>query len=896
MSRILQKALLVTLVLLMVQNVSQTAFAQDKTIKVDARYYGKSLKNIFKDLAANYRLELDYPDDLFSNSIHTGTTFVNTSLDNCLKELLDPDLYHYKIVERRIIIRAIGAELNYDAPDKTAPGTFKDFTITGQVKDSKSGETLPYAQIIIDGTLNGTITNVDGYFTLFHVPIDTSGILVQYVGYDSKLIRLNPDMSFKGMVVELHPSTTQIGEVMITGRQEELMRISMRTNLVSIAPSKIAELPSIGEKDIFRTFQLLPGISGSQESSSGLFVRGGTPDQNLVLYDGFTVYHVDHLFGMFSAFNADAIKDVKLSKGGYESKYGGRLSSVMEITGKDGNEKGFDAGGNIGLISANAFMEIPLAGKGSILLSGRRSFQSSLYTEIFDQFQNNTATEATPMPTGRQMNRFTGESSPSSYFYDLNGKITLKPTSDDIISLSFYNGQDILDNSSDFNFSKGGMSMSGGRTDLTDWGNWGSSLKWSKHWSEKLYTNTLGSFSNYFSTRNMTSESSFMRSDNMGTRNTGIFENNDLYDYSIKQSTEWKTGKNNQVEFGFQGSYYLVDYLYTRNDTISIQDRTNDGFLTAAYLQDQLKLFDRLTITPGIRTSWYNKTNEVYWEPRFNTNLSITDKIKLKGSWGIFHQFTNRIIRDDLESGSRDFWLLADGETIPVGKSMHYIGGLSWENSDLLLGVDAFYKTLEGLTEYTLQYVPAYREINYDEFFYEGSGEVQGVEFLAQKKRGDFSGWLSYTYQTVEHQFDVYGPDPYPASHDVSHEFKSINTYKYRDWTFSAVWIYGTGKPYTAPLGAFELILPDGSTKDYVTVGDKNSFRLPDYHRLDLSAQYKMNLGGLGIGTLGISLFNVYNRKNVWYKQYEVIEGELLETDVTLLGFTPNISFSINLK
>ncbi len=874
----------------------QSTVAQEKPIVINERFYGKNLKNIISLLAAKYKLEVDYSPEIFNTDIFPGTTFSDTELEKCLETLLDKEKYAYKLIGHKLIIRPSGTNITYKPPTKTSPGTHKDFTITGQVKDKKSGETLPYAQLIVDGTLNGTVTNVDGYFSIFHVPIDTSSLLIKYVGYESLHLKLDPDMTFNGMIVELKPATAQLGEIIITGKQEELMRISNRTNLVSLAPSKIAELPSIGEKDIFRTFQLLPGISGSQESSSGLFVRGGTPDQNLVLYDGFTVYHVDHLFGMFSAFNADAIKDVKLSKGGFESKYGGRLSSVMEITGKDGNEKGFDAGATIGLISANAYVEIPMAGKGSILLSGRKSFQSFLYTKIFDQFQNSSTSETPQMPTGKQMGRFMGEATPNSYFYDLNGKITFKPSSNDIFSLSFYNGKDVLDNSTDFNFARGGMSMSGGRTDLTDWGNWGSSMKWSKHWSENLYTNTLASFSNYFSTRNMTSESSFMRSDDTRIRNMGVYENNDLNDYSIKQSTEWKTGKNNQVEFGVQGSYYTVDYLYTRNDTISIQDKNTTGVLAAAYLQDQLKLFNRLTITPGLRTSWYNNTNKIYLEPRFNANLSITDKLKLKGSWGHFYQFTNRIIRDDLESGSRDFWLLADGETIPVGKSIHYIAGLSWENKDMLFGVDGFYKTLDGLTEYTLQYVPAYREINYNEFFYPGSGEVKGVEFLAQKKRGDFNGWLSYTYQTVEHQFDIYGPDPFPASHDVSHEFKTVNTYKFRNWTFSAVWIYGTGKPYTAPLGAYEVILPDGSTKDYITVGDKNSFRLPDYHRLDLSAQYKVQMGNLGLGTLGFTLFNAYNRQNVWYKQYEVIEGELIETDVKLLGITPNISFSINLN
>jgi hypothetical protein len=883
------------LVVLFILISFQPLKAQEKAYRVTGMFYGFSLEDVLTDIAKQSGLELDYDKSWFHGGIHPGTSFSNQPLEECLKILLKDQKMYFRVAYGKIFIRPDGVGIDYVPPTVLPAGTFSEYSLRGRVKDARSGETLPYAQILVDGTLNGTTTNIDGYFTLFKVPTDTSKLLVSFVGYQTKLVRLAPDLVSKSLVVLLEPITREISEVTISGHQEELMRISNRTGLISMAPSKIAELPSIGEKDIFRSFQLLPGISGSQESSSGLFVRGGTPDQNLVLYDGFTVYHVDHLFGMFSAFNADAIKDVKLSKGGFEAKYGGRLSSVMEITGKDGNENGFDAGGNIGLISANAYVEIPFAKKGSILLSGRRSFQTSLYTKIFDQFQTTTQSTGTEVPTGRQMNRFVGESNPSSYFYDLNGKITYHPGKDQTISLSFYHGQDVLDNSSQFNFSRGGASISGGQTDLTDWGNWGTSLKWSKRWSEKWYTYVLGSYSNYFSTRDISSQSSFVRPGETEARNMGIYEDNDLRDYSIKQTTEWKINKNNQVEFGLQGSFYQTNFLYTRNDTITIQDRATQGSLLAGYLQDKLTLFDRWTLTPGIRSSYYQPTGKFYQEPRFSSVLSLSDKLKFTASWGIYYQFATRIIRDDLESGSRDFWMLADGDLIPVSKSTHYIAGLSWENRNLLFGVDAFYKEMSGLTEYTLQYVPAYREINYNEFFYQGTGTSRGIEVLAQKKSGAYNGWISYTYQQVIHQFDVYGSNPYYASHDIPHEFKSVNTYKYKQWTFSAVWIYGTGKPFTAPLGAYQVTLPDGTTKDYISIGEKNSYRLPDYHRLDLSAQLKIKMGDLGTGVLGLSIFNVYNRKNEWYKQYQIVGGQLVETDVKLLGFTPNISFSINL-
>lgn len=864
-------------------------------IIIEGRYFGVTLDNILDDLEKKYGLVLDLIIADLPGGIHPGQVFDKVELNDAMQILLRGTGLHHKLVGRRLIIRKIGEDIAYKEKEKTKPGR-KNFTLYGRVKDKESGETLPNAQILIDGTLNGTTTNIDGYFTLFHVPIDTAAILVRYVGYHPKIVRLDPDMALSEVYIEMSPAITELDQVTITAEREDLLRLSNRTNLVSMSPSKIALLPSLGEKDIFRSFQLLPGISGSQESSSGLYIRGGTPDQNLILYDGFTVYHVDHLFGMFSAFNPDAIKDVKLSMGGYEAKYGGRLSSVMEITGKDGNEKGFDTGGTIGLISASGFVEIPLGGKGSILLSGRRSFQSSLYTKLFEKFQSNSTSTNTDLPSGRQMNRFVGASTPSSYFYDLNTKVTFKPNVKDIYSLSFYHGKDILDNSNEFNFSFGGNSLSNGRTDLTDWGNWGGSMKWSRRWTEHLYTHVLGSYSNYFSNRDMHMASNFSRDGQTSMGNMGILESNDLGDVSLKGWTEWKTGKNNQLEFGLEGSHYLIDYSNSRNDTIHILDEHSLANLATAFIQDRVTFFERLTLVPGIRTSFYSKTNKAYIEPRVTLNLSITDKIKLKAAWGIYNQYANRIIRDDLESGSRDFWLLADGDTLPVGHSEHYITGLSWENKGFLFSAEAFYKKMNGLTEYAVQFVPSYREIAFSEFFYKGTGTSKGIEFLAQKKLGKYNGWISYTLQQVRYQFDIYGSNSFPASQDITNELKVINLYSYRNWNFSAVWIYGTGKPYTAPLGAYQINMPDGTTKDFISIGQKNSFRLPDYHRLDISSQYNFKLGNVGIATIGLSVFNIYNRKNVWYKQFSVIEGQLVETNVELLGITPNLFFSFKFK
>ncbi|MEK7253277.1 MAG: carboxypeptidase-like regulatory domain-containing protein, partial [Bacteroidota bacterium] len=343
------------------------------------------------------------------------------------------------------------------------------------------------------GTNNGATTNGDGYFTLQNVPSDTALLELQYLGYHTRFFRLTPANAKGKLVLEMEVLGEQLQEVVVVAEKEEqLLKASTGISKIGMTPLAVATLPSFGEKDIFRSLQLLPGVSGSNESSSGLYVRGGTPDQNLVLFDEFTVYHVDHLFGFFSAFNSNALKDVQLYKGGFDAKYGGRLSSVVELTGKDGNTERFNAGMGLSLLSVNGFLEAPFAdGKGSFLVAGRRSFQSSFYQNLFEDFTNIGGEgpgggENQPEPPGGR--RFGQQQvQPSSFFYDLNAKTTYRPTAKDIVSLSFYNGQDNLDNSRDSDNSAfggfGNFNFQRTSTDLTKWGNWGAAAKWSRRWN-----------------------------------------------------------------------------------------------------------------------------------------------------------------------------------------------------------------------------------------------------------------------------------------------------------------------------------------------------------------------------------------------------------------------------
>lgn len=739
---------------------------------INKDYYATTLGAALRDLSRSYGLHIDYDTkDVKGKMIPSSHYKMN--LDDFFKTILSNTDLQYKIVENQVQIRKKGDAITLKDKEYERK---TDFTLTGIVMDRASGEILPFSQILVKGTTNGTVCNVDGYFTLFHVPTDTSSLLVSYVGYQTKTVLLSPRRVNNKLEIGLMPTSQQLDDVTIVGKREDLMQISDKISKVTLTPKEIAALPSLGEKDIFRTFQLLPGVSGSNEGSAGLYVRGGTPDQNLILYDGFTVYHVDHLFGMFSTFNSNAIQDVQLYKGGFESQYGGRLSSVMDIVGKDGNEKKFNIGADISFLSVNAFVEFPIGKKVTFLFAFRRSFQSALYKKLFDNFSSNqsTQTQFGGNSGGGRPGRQMETSEPKSYFYDLNGKISYKPTTKDIVSLSFFNGKDVLDNSREINRSFGGNAVTGGINDLTNWGNWGTSLKWSRKWNEKFYSNALVSYSTYFSVRDRVSENSRPNDDGeLETIKRGTLEDNTLQDYSFKIDNELELNQKNHLEFGFQANYFNVQYDYNRDDTVIIQNRDDKGELYALFIHDSWKPLPKLTLVPGLRTSFFSETNKVYFEPRFSASYAITKRFKLKAAWGMYNQFVQRVIREDIQSGSKDFWMLADGDHVPVSSAIHYIIGASYETPDYLFDVEAYYKKLSGLTEYTFRYIPQFGSVNYDEFFYEGDGFSRGVEFLVQKKFGNLSGWVGYTIGEVIYEFPVYGEVPFPASHDVTHEFKA---------------------------------------------------------------------------------------------------------------------------
>ena len=776
--------------------------------------------------------------------------------------------------------------------------------VFGKVTEGKKGEPLIGATVFLPYLGIGTVTSEIGYYYL-DIPSDTVTLSISYIGYKTIEVKLNSELIKKRFDVVLNEGEENIEEIIIKAEKEKIFRMNPNVvSSVSISPKLIEKLPNFGEVDIMRAFQLLPGISGSNETSAGLYVRGGTPDQNLILFDGMTIYHVDHFYGFFSAFNSNSIDDVELYKGGFPAEFGGRISSVLELKGKPADMQNFNYGGGLSLLSANAFAEIPIIKeKLSLQVSFRRSYtdiiKSGLYNKIFDMY--NEAEDDMSMPGGgmgggpggggRQTETF----EPSFYFYDLNSKFTYKHSDKDVFTFSLYSGKDNLDNSRDQT-----IGMSAENTiqiiDVLKWGNFGVSSGWNRKWTDKLYSDLSLSYSNYFSLSDR--KTNLDAGGTSNRRNMNMYEDNNVKDLSFRFNNTWNLLENNTFKFGTQITYNDISYQFIQNDTVEIINKQDFGTQYAAYFQDQHVFFDKLMINAGFRTTYYDVTKKMYYEPRLSAIYNLPYNFRLKGATGIYHQYISRTVREDVLAGSKDFWVLAEDNNVPVSSAIHYIAGIDWELDDYLFGAEFFYKDMTGLSEFSMRYQRSPEGISTNELFFQGTGVAKGLELLAQKKIGKMTGWLAYTYSDVIHTFlEMNNGLPFYALHDQTHEFKAVYSHQIGNWDLSATWIYATGTPYTAPEGIYQLTLLDGTEYSYIHISDKNSYRLPDYHRLDISGKYNFKIGK-SKASLGLSIFNLYNHENIWYKEFDTDEesGQLIETNIKKLGFTPNLSFRFYLR
>ncbi|MCF6361561.1 MAG: TonB-dependent receptor [Cyclobacteriaceae bacterium] len=761
-------------------------------------------------------------------------------------------------------------------------------SISAKVEDESSGEPLSYALATIPNSKLFSTTNRQGVFSFLNI-VDTAMIQLSYLGYKDTLIAVRDLKS----TIKLRPDPSLLKEVVIKDQGSNTIIYGEETSKVTFNPSALDRLPVLGGNDVFRALQLLPGISGTNETSAGLIVRGSSPDKNLVLLDGYSLYHVDHFYGIYSAFNSKAIKSVQLYKGNFLAKYGGRSSSVMVLTAKDGNKTKFSGDIGVNFVDVNGVFEFVLSDKLTLVAAARRSItdvvENYLFKELFDKAVINSG------DVNNASNLNYNELSPNFSFGDYNLKMTYRPTKEDNLAVSFYASNDNLSYEYTSDIEK---FVEYTTSERSIWGNLGFSTIWSKQWNKKLSTQTQVAYSSYYNNTKL--EDSFVYNDTLGLADEEYVQaqNNNVRDFTLKIDNQYRTSKNTIIDFGIANTFNTINLSSIINEEeFPLLEQEGNQF--QFYTDYNVFITPKIETKLGLRGNYFNLTDILYWEPKVNLKYHVLPWMTLKGSWAINNQMISRILRLDLFASNPDFWLLSD-KNIPVINSNHFAGGVHLNFSVLTLDIEGYISN----TYDEVQYLPSLRnfdveEKNPEQLYASGNSKTRGIEVLVEKGVGNYSGWISYTLSNSLNYFEeLNGGKPFPSRYDQRHELKLVNMYNVGDWNFSLIWIYGTGKPYSAPEGSYSLSTIDGSNISNIAYSKINNERLPNYHRLDLSSTYNFKLGNTK-AKVGLSIFNVYNRKNIKYRRFSKInfdeDGNLLAndkyiiSDILLLGVTPSV-------
>lgn len=728
-------------------------------------------------------------------------------------------------------------------------------TLNGYVEDAESKETIIGATLTVKGTKLGAIANRSGFFVIKNIPPGKQTIVVTSVGYErlETEVVLEAGQSRK-LNFALKQKSLASQEVMVTAERDEEKR-QIDVSRVNIPVAQLNQLRIGGEADVFRSLQYMPGILTSSQISSGLYIRGGSPDQNLVLIDGSTVYNPSHLLGFFSAFNPDAIKDVDLIKGGFPAEYGGRLSAVLNLTQKDGNRNEFEGVASVGAISSRISLQGPI-GNGSWFLGGRRTYLDLLLGLLPEDKEN-------PLP--------------SFNFYDINAKITQDITGNDRVSLSGFYSSDFLGlEGNDIEFDIGLSNRAG-------------SLRWTHLFGDNLFTvlNLSGSvYKNGF-----------------GGNQTGFeFEiENSITDYTAKLSTEWFATEDVTLKGGIESTHYIFDYL--KNFTGDRDSSTQSGTVTsaaanltvkdwghAAFLQTNYQLTELLAMQLGIRGNYSGLSGIVTYDPRAAIRYQWQEGIAFKAAWGIYHQYLHLASQPDFSFF--DTWLPTDS-TVEEGRSEQYIFSVEtspFEGYDL--NVDGYYKKLYNISEVN-QFTTDTKNVS--DIFYSGDGEAYGMEIFFQKKSGNLTGWIGYALGWINAQFDsINGGKEFRPKYDRRHDLKIVGQYRINDhWELGASFSFQSGQSYTGVTSRFRTSLPgDEGSSDVTVPAQRYGLRLPPSHQLNINANYSSTLFGLPMRLL-IDIYNVYSRRDIWFRYYDASKEVTTVTDVRLLPILPTVALEV---
>ncbi len=753
--------------------------------------------------------------------------------------------------------------------------TPKSATISGFVRDAKNGETLTGAVIYPEEIPTvGIATNSYGYFSLT-LPVGKYSLIVRFLGYKTKTIPLdlkeNTQMSF-----DMEEESVALKEVTITGEKNN--NNVVQSELISkINVREIQNIPVIlGEKDILKTIQLLPGVTPAGEGNAGFFVRGGGVDQNLILLDEAPVYNPSHLLGFFSTFNSDAIKEITLYKGGFPAEYGGRLSSVVDIKMNEGNNKEFHFSGGIGIIASRLAIEGPiLKNKGSFMIAARRT-----YADVFLKFLPHNGADSIA-------------SKSTLYFYDLNMKANYQLSAKDRLYFSCYLGRD--------NFNLGGALG-------LNWGNVTATTRWNHIINDKIFSNTSLIFNRY------------SYKFNVAVGNLTMRVISEIKDWNLKEDLHFYLNSKNTIKFGFNSIYHT--FVPSKVDsTAFFRIRSMDNRFAlenALYISDEQTISSHLKVSYGVRYSLfssigpgtvytYDQVSDVVdsatyrkgkifnsyggFEPRLLVNYIINDSVSVKASYARSRQYIH-LLSNTTSTTPFDLWVPSNINILPEIADQYTLGYFrNFSNNMYETSVEVYYKTLQNQIDYRNGANLILNNKVESQLVF-GKGWGYGAEFLIRKKYGKLTGWISYTLSKTKRQFpDINGGNVFLAKQDRPNNIAVVGMYELNaKLTFSATWIYISGNVVTFPSGRY---LVDSNIVPYYT--ERNGYRMPDYHRLDIGLTWQRKKTKRFESNWNFSVYNVYGRFNAYAINFQEDPNDptkMQAVQLSLFRFVPAVSYN----
>lgn len=745
------------------------------------------------------------------------------------------------------------------------------FTISGYIKDAKTGENLIGATITIKELQGkGTGTNAYGFFSIT-LPPGHYRITAQFIGYAPQVQEINLNKSLKQNFSLLEQINT-LNEVVVSGQRRDENVTRTTIGMQKLNTAEIRSIPVLfGENDVLKTIQLLPGIKPAGEGSSGFNVRGGSADQNLILLDEATVFNASHLLGFFSVFNSDAIKDITVYKGNEPAEYGGRLSSVLDIKMNDGNDQHMKVSGGIGLISSRINLEGPIVkDKGSFMISARRT-----YADLFLKLSKDTTKNQTRL-----------------YFYDLNAKASYKINSNNRIYLSGYFGKDLISLQNTFGI---------------NWGNISGTLRWNHLFSDRLFSNTSLIFSNY----------DYKIYINNGNKFNIISR---IQDYGIKEDLQFYMQTNSTLKFGFNSIYHkIIPGVITTDIDSELKNLTNKhDWENSFYISHQYRFSDHLKIEYGARLTLFSAMGpgdiytydedgkitslETYtsgqfiqtylnMEPRLTFDYLINEQNSIKAS--LSRNVQNLHLLSNSTSGNpTDLWIPSSNNVKPELSDQVSLGYYhNFNDNKFEFSAETYFKNLQNQIDYKNGAELLFNE-NVESQILFGTGRTYGLEIFLKKKQGRFNGWISYTLSKSERKFDEINSGNYfPAKQDRTHDLALVGMYELsKSWTLSATWVFYTGNAVTYPTGKYAI---DGKTMFYYS--NRNADRMPDYHRLDLGATWVNKKSEKFESSWNFSLYNAYARENAYIITFRDSESDPSKTEAvqtTLFKMIPSVTYN----